>query len=987
MAEIQKKKRTAMNIPQMEKRSKEDIISYMKKCAKQYVPEWRYDEEQPDAGTAMVSIFADMMYDNIQKFNMSVAGDLFSFFDGVNAKLLPASPAEGFVVFGLPEGFSGEAEVALGTRLLAETKEEQLVFETQEEVLVCPMKIEQVFLADPKEDGIYRLFQRDRDLAPSFFLFQNGKENLQRHLLFFCFGRELEIISHADVRLSLAPVGGMDGKAFEKALCDTSRIRFYYGVGEGYREITDYTLQDGKLCFAMEGGEQGIAPMEEFSSRYVIYAQISDVDFFSDIYLKEVSLGTECQRRRPDFINVNGTDQEIEEFPVFGETPSVYDEFYIGSGEVFGKPGARIRVEFDLDFVKIPIEEIASGVKIAWKRVIRKQEFMPEEEFDITIREVIWEYYNGYGWKRLSVSGKYGDIFAAGEGLKGVRRKMEFVCPEDIQKVLVNSAENYCIRARILRMNNAYKTRGAYIAPVAGNFSLSYSYLETPLHPLEVFWQNNMEQTSCQAEEMRREGFTFPVCQARMEDKKTCYLGFGQPPVGGPLKLLFVMHDTVKSSLTGLKWEYLSREGWKEFHPVDGTKGFAHTGLISWYGRNDIVRSMLFREDLFWIRFSDQNGPEWKAESENCPKIEGIYPNATSILGIETVEEVFGIEPYKEEKQIQLSYGNIFSLEVKVLGKTDYRHGSGQNWELWTETEELGTDSGNRKEYTVDRLKGILTFPKYIEASGRNGQDEIEILVKYGYCRGDAGNLPVGEINRLERTVGFVNSVFNPLDTVCGLPEESIMEAVWRNANLMRHGRRCVSAEDYEDLAREAVRNISRVTCFAGYDEVGRLKPGAVTLVVLPGSYREDFYSFEQTRKKIYDYLSARMDENIVKLGRFYVVMPELIRLDVKVILELGQEKEIFAATKRVREALERFLDPLHGNFYGDGWEIGTLPDKNQIIQALKRVEGVKHIRQLSLRRYRSGRFEEYEVSDERQLPFYRLPRSGFHEVVVEPGG
>ena len=37
-----------MDIPQMEKMSKEDIIGYMRNCAKQYVPEWRYDEEQPD---------------------------------------------------------------------------------------------------------------------------------------------------------------------------------------------------------------------------------------------------------------------------------------------------------------------------------------------------------------------------------------------------------------------------------------------------------------------------------------------------------------------------------------------------------------------------------------------------------------------------------------------------------------------------------------------------------------------------------------------------------------------------------------------------------------------------------------------------------------------------------------------------------------------------------------------------------------------------
>lgn len=660
----------------------------------------------------------------------------------------------------------------------------------------------------------------------------------------------------------------------------------------------------------------------------------------------------------------------------------MYDECYIGSGEVFGKAGAKIFLEFDLDFVKIPLEEIVSGVKISWKRIMRKQEFVPEEEYDITIREVIWEYYNGFGWKRLAVSA--GNIFAIEEDSRGVRRKMEFTCPMDIMPALVNSAENYCIRARIIRMNNAYKTKGAYIAPVMGNFSMGYSYADHPLSPLEVVQQSNMERTQYLPEQMQGKGFAFPVCKARPEEHRTCYFGFGQPPVGGPLKFLFTMHDTVKEPLSGT-WEYLSEDGWSKMHPADGTEGFSHTGLISWYGRMDSKRELMFGEELYWIRFWEGSGKRAGSNMENCPKIEGIYPNATSILGVETVEEFFGLEPRAEDKQIQLSYTDLSGIEVYVLKTEDYHGGPGEQWEQWTEVEELTEGSGSRKEFVADRRTGSLQFPKYMENAGRNEQDEIGIRVKYSYTRGAEGNLTIGEVSRLDRTVGFVNSVFNPMATVCGLPGETVMEAVERNANLLRHGRRCVSAEDYEDMAREAARDICKVKCFPGYDETGRAQAGAVTLVVLPGDYGESFYSFERTRKKIYNALAAHMDETIVNHGRFHIVMPELIRLDVKVVLELTQKKETFAALKRVREELERFLDPMCGNFYGDGWEIGTLPDKNQITHALKKVEGVKYISQLSLRKYKSRRFDECEVNEERQLPFYRLPKSGFHEVIAEP--
>ena len=969
-----------MDIPQMEKMSKEDIIGYMRSCAKQYVPEWRYDEEKPDAGTALVSIFADMMYDNIKKFNMSVAGDLFSFFDGVNAKLYPASPAEGFVVFALPEGLVSEAEVPKGTTLFGQGEGEQLVFETQEEVLVRTMDIERIFLAKPREDEIYELFCRQRDSEASFFLFQDGVQNLQRHLLFFCFGQELEITSYADVRLSFVPEGRMKEEGLKEALLDSSRIRFRYGMGEGFQDITEYTYENGDLCFQLQGREAGLSPVEEYGSMYVLSAEILDADFFSGIYFREVSVGTQCLGQRPEFINVNGTDQEVEEFLAFGENPSVYDECYIGNGEIFGKAGARIRMEFDLDFVRIPIEEAALGMKISWKRIMRKKEFVPEEEYDITIREVIWEYYNGYGWKRLPVSGQYKDVFAVDKELRGVRRKMEFTCPADIQRALVSSSENYCIRARIIRMNNAFKTRGAYIAPVAGNFSLSYSYFEHPVKPLMMFRENNMESAVHGEKEMQRAGFAFPACEARTEERKTLYFGFAQPPVGGPLKLLFVMHDTVRGNLTGLRWEYLSEEGWREMHPADGTEGFAHTGLVSWYGRNDSRKGELFGENLYWLRLSEGDGQSQEVK----PKIEGIYPNATSILGVETIEEAFSLAPRAEEKEIRLAYGDLSSLEVRVLEGPDYRHSLEEKWELWTEVEELASDNGDRKEYTASWREGRITFPKYMGSAKPNEQNEIEIHVRYTHCQGAKGNVPSGGIDRLDRTIGFINTVFNPMATVCGLDGEDVMASVARNANLLRHGRRCVSAEDYEDMAREAARDICKVKCFAGYDENGKRQEGAVTLVVLPADYGESAYSFERTRRRIYHYLSTHMDQNIVNLGRFHIVKPELIRMDVKVVLELMEEREIFAATKRVRQELERFLNALCGNFYGDGWEIGVLPNKNQIVHALKQVEGVKYISQLSLRKYRSGRFTEYEVNEERLLPFYRLPKSGFHEVVAD---
>lgn len=1005
-----------MHIPQRDKRTREDILEYIKKCAGQYVPEWRYDPEDEDAGAALVSLFADMTCENIRRLNLSAAGDSFSFFDEIHAKMLPASPAEGFITFEFPDGLESEAEVPRRTRLLAETDQGPLVFETQEDVLVRQMVVEKIYLSDSKEDAIYQLFDKAQDKIPSFFLFRGEGENLQRHRICFCFEKGLDIQTTAEARLSFEITQkGVEEFEWDKVVQDQRKITFSYGTAEGYAHVSmkqteehdgeessqpdaEKGIEDGQegiFRFCITGGEEGIAVKEEFQSMYVIQAEIFDARLFSQIYFSSLALSIKSQDRKPDSIHVNGTDQEFEDFLVFGETPSVYDEFYITSEEVFGKAGALIEVRFDLDFVKIPLEA-ALDEKVAWKTIMKKKDFIPDKEYDITISEVIWEYFNGYGWTRLAGANVYRNLFAVEEGLHGRRVNMEFICPADIQRVLVNSAENYAIRARISKMNNAYKTKGAYIAPVAGRVSLSYDYSMAPLKPSRIFRWNHLEMQEISKEELYQKGFSVSFSDdlreyqsspnKRKSENTACYLGFTHPPVGGPLKLLFTMHDTMPQHMPPIEWEYLGSSGWEKMHLVDGTKGFHHTGLVSWFGSSDIRKTLLFGQELFWIRLLDTvNADQGRDRNALCPKIEGIYPNSISILGIETVEEVYGIAPYAEEKKIMLPFSDIVDARVWVLERRDYEKGAMQQiWESWKEVEELCEKSSVRREFVLDRQEGILMFPKYMHSTCLSDQGEIAVRIRYEHCQGDRGNLKAGAIKRLDRTIGFISGCYNPVAAIGGIPREKPLEALERNAQILRHGYRCVSTGDYEDMAWEATRNISKARCFSGYNQKGKKEPGAVTLVILPKEYDENPYSFEKIKVQIYEYLSAHMDGNIVNLGKFYIVKPEMIRLDVKAVIELMREKEVFRVRHRALEEMDQFFHPLYGNFYGEGWEIGTLPNQNQIMHALKRVEGVKHVHQLALRKFCKGRFEEFEIYEEQQLPFYLLPKSGNHEVLIQ---
>lgn len=419
---------------------------------------------------------------------------------------------------------------------------------------------------------------------------------------------------------------------------------------------------------------------------------------------------------------------------------------------------------------------------------------------------------------------------------------------------------------------------------------------------------------------------------------------------------------------------------------TDGTRNFHHTGLVSWFGNNDGRRCTLFGQDLFWIRIVDESGAyrsrEW---AQLKPGIEGIYPNSTVIRGIETMEEMYRIDVRAEEKRIQLPYTDLADIRVDVLERAEYRDGAlTPVWETWTEVGELAGDSETRREFVADRCGGTLFFPKYMRSTRLTEQEEIEIRVRYTFCRGAAGNVQVGTVDRLSRTVGFVNTSFNPIATSGGTDREKVLQAVDRNAKILRHRYRCVSVRDYEDMAREAVGNISRIRCFSGFDENRKRQPGAVTLVVLPEDYEEETVSFESMKERIFAYLSAHMDENIIRAGKFHIVKPRMIKIDVRVCLSLTEEREIFAARRRILDRLDRFLDPVDGNFYGEGWEIGVFPDKNQILYAVKGVEGIRSVRQLTLRKYQKDRAGEPEFRDDGNYLSYLLPESGQHEIIID---
>ena len=1000
-----------MGIPEIDRREKEDILRAIAANAASYTPEWRFDREHPDLGTALSLVYAELFAQTLKRFNRVPEKNMAAFFSSMDARLLPALPAEGFVRFGLAGRVEEGVEVRAGTPLLADADNEtgSTVFETDADVFVTPAQPEQIFTVCGGADAIVRCYDGRDGTEEPFYLFDLKGENLQRHTL--CLAREdvLELSAGARLTVELTPSHQRElPRAVGEALVDPSLAVWEYSYGESWQPFASRTLEGNRVTLALgprqlpvtASGQKGYEGRRWLRLRLLAGAALPP---FS---LRLVSLSARNEGLRPDLVHASGADQDVHEFLPFGEQFGLFAEAYFGCEEALVKRGAEVEMTFNLDFAAVPVDLTPEKAPTNWKLVMKKTDFKLDEEYDITIQEVLWEYFNGSGWARLFPDGRESDCFTASKGALGQRRTIRFRCPEDIQPVLVNSGTGYFIRARVLEIKNLYKFKGNYIVPTMEGLRFAYRYTGRGRLPEAMTVENNREAAVMDSAFFRGGEAGFTPFSFLEEERAALYFGFPTAPAGGPVKLLFLLAEALREKPGRLRWEYRADRGWVSLNVVDETEDLRQTGILTIMSGEGFRRTRLWGEDLFWIRAVDEEGRYWGREGPVLlPHVTGLYMNATRVHNVDTQPpERFYIEPEQKNFTCRLLHGRVHRAQVWVdelerllpaqlaaLEKQDgfypVRDPAGllrEAWVRWEEREDFTLSGPEDRHYTLDRNEGIVRFSDGV--GGRippSGRRET-VAVRYATGGGRTGNLAAGAIDRSSRSLGFVSLVENPRPTAGGCDQETFRQAVARGGAALRHGGRAVTARDFEALALEATRNIARAKCFSNRDEQGARRPGWVTLVVLLQDYRAGDGLLPTVQGQVNDYIVSRCGGNLAALEHFHVVAPQFLELCVKVELTVGDFDQVFNVREGVRVRLDAFLDPLTGNFDGKGWAVGQIPNDTQLRNCLSQVRGVKFLRQVSSAAFLEtgfGRTELY-LEDLRDRVF-ALPRSGRHTILI----
>lgn len=992
-------------------RSEEEIMDAIIARAASYVPEWRPDRSDPDIGTALAQVFARLQSGTEQKYDRLPEKFRTDLFNCLNTSMRASSPARGYAVFGIADAENGGTEVPAGTPLLSDVEDEageRIPVETEEDVYVSADTLTAIYECFDGDDYIGCWF--DGEERKEIPLFGRRADNLQEHV--FCMGHPflLSLKSYGRIRLSFYERAGVavDQDILEALACPEKAVFFY--IHED-REISfaHVTVEADGLVLEKTADMPPWEPERKGEAEGCwLYCRILDKAAFARFSFEEVYLVSECPGAEPELVYADGAEKRGGAFFAFGERPAVYGELYFASAEVFGKKGAEVELSFEQEFARVPINAPVEPDPVKWRLVMPKGDVRQEKEYEITIEEVVWEYYNGRGWAALPVDISCSRMFHSDEGRYRQLKRVEFTCPMDIEPVLVEAAESYYIRARIVKLNNAFKTTGFYMAPVISGAALRCRYPANVFRPSWFFTRNNLEERLSRAADCMGPMRPFAPVQGTGDREGALYLGFTRPPERGPVRLLFVMEHDFERRLPELSWEYRRGGRWRELHPADETEGLSRTGLLTFSGLADAEPSTVGGRELFWLRVRDKTGA-YREKREKLPVIRQIWMNATRIITVRHgLEERFTMDGYRSHASFGLLYRNIHRLEVWVrenrlsgtkeaeellaAGRLVYeRDGDGsvrETWVRWEETDSFLYHGPGDRCYVLDANEGRLTFGGGLHGAIPAPVVPDGIRVRYSIGGGEACNLLPGQVTGLEASVGFINRVTNPLALSGGCGRETAREAMERAGLERRHQFRAVSAEDYAALAREATGNIEKAACFSGLSGEGERRPGAVTLVILKKDYQTGGPFFGDMKREIREYLRKKLPVGLSPRGGLSVREPLLVELELMVTAEVAEYSDMFRVRREMDRALTEFLDPVAGNFDSGGWAIGTLPDRLQLETVIKGTEGLGTLKSFvafAFLRNEPGR-PEVELEEIRKHP-YVLPVSGHHTIRIQVSG
>lgn len=991
-----------------DKMTGQDVKSRILELAKSYVPEWKFDCENPDIGSTIAILFAGQMEENRNRFREVF--DLYQteFVNMLDLSLLPAKPACALVLMDLVQDTIPGTGIGKGTKLLAEGEIPQ-IFETAHNLYVTNSRMKYCFMTEKETDKILPLLgefpvpeiygkpQPVEDTEDTEEQAVSAAEQTEPEVKirpFRLFADPAQGIEQNAVMLYHSSVFDAEGSRILLKIVGNRELvsginsgsyRLRYVTKDGLKDVEDMIfLPDGETVAFWE--KEKCEPVELDGREYGMLVLLTEEPVAENMAVDGILLSSDGAAQTPEFVNDGIQDCETSDFAPFGDTLSLYRECYIGHNSYFAKPGSNITITFDTVFPEHRVLREALPENVELKIIKRKPRTSIENSMaDCYAEEISIEYYNGIGWKRIPCEREIKTLFHKGENMKCTIR---FVCPADWTETSVGGENGRCLRFQLLKSDNCYMRPCIHHYPQIRNMQITYSYEGRYIRPERVRAIAGTRQIDLTKPLMEEKPLILFRKGEYTEDY--LYLGFDRPMEEGPVSLLFQLEDEVRYDGMECHFEYSTLHGFHQMRVMDHTANMSRSGIVLFLPPADMAAVTIEGRRACWIRISRTRK---HAKSVNPPKILDICLNAVEVYNIETgSEEEYYIDEAVSNMVFDLGIPNI--LDVDLWVNETNRH-SRENMEQmyrdmpdrvrlekdmignissfyvkWQETDQFG-DGRLAREYVLDRLGQRLLFGDGIHSEIPRALDDVAFRMVIRCCNGQAGNVGAGKINSSFENLLFIDSINNPKCAFGGSNIESVESALRRGANLLSARRRLVSPKDYEREILNYSDNIDKLSYVVGKE---------LTFILLLKDYKSGSYSFHNMAGDLKQHLLKNC-ELMIAPDQLRLTEPIFVTISVDVWVGIRDLDDGFEVQNILRTGLEQYLDAVAGEFE-NGWEIGVLPDKAQIRRKLNSMKAKAAIQKIAVTASYTDDDGRHEKDlDAVEVTPFMVPKSGTHKI------
>ena len=446
-----------------------------------------------------------------------------------------------------------------------------------------------------------------------------------------------------------------------------------------------------------------------------------------------------------------------------------------------------------------------------------------------------------------------------------------------------------------------------------------------------------------------------------------------------------------------LTWEAWDGERWETCDVThDGTGGLNRPGDVVVHLPNDHQPSVLDGNAAGWLRcrvvLAHENQPVYSS-SPLIRRLSAFTVGGTipAVNAEEYTDESLGTSEGVPGQQFDLQHPPVVLFgDPPVLEVT-----GPEGWDEWELVESFAESGPDDRHFVLDAGQGRIELGPAV----REGDGTLRHygavppkganlrLRSYRSGGGRRGNVARGSISVLKSSIPYVSSVENRRAALGGVDGESVESAKVRAPILLRTRGRAVTAEDYEQLAREAAPEVARVRCALSGE--GTLD-AAVRVLIVPsapegdlGQLRiEDLVPDERTLARV----AAHLDERRV-IGTRVVVEPPLY-LGVTVVARLVGRERVSASRLHddALAALYRYFSPIRGGPDGNGWPFGRAVRAGEVYGVLQRVRGVELVEDARLFGADPVTGARGPASERLDVPRSALVFSYQHQLMVSEG-